>query len=355
MLPADTGGWGTYSESWVYADGFLFYFALVVCACGLLNNAFVLFILWEKQELTQFRILKSMAFTDLCANLVMIYLVIFPDKPLPGGFWGDLLCGVIFSQYLLFSLSAASAWQIVLLTFDLYGAQVQPVIYTKLLGTRVKTFIVVVFSWVLGFYSMINDTWSFFSEQGQCHVIWRPQGVRLWTEIQQIILTIPLPLGIMLWSYFKLFSHLREEIRHHGDRAELAPSSRVRQCLLKGLLRTLSVRTAFLLFVYIITWIPHQTFWSIYILGSSPTSTTILDTWYGVASHFPPVFNAALNPILYGWSWFEFRNSAWHKLANVSRAVRVCRVNGHRELQWNWGNFVHMNKLSTSVPNYSKY
>ena len=312
---SDLNGWSIYSGT--YSKDYTYWPSMIFGVFGFMNNSFFLIILYSQQKTPHLTILKSMALADAGVSLTLIVLTNVPTTyKVPVSFLGNFACCVFFSTYISFSLSATSAWHLVWLTLDLYGGQSDCKWYQFLFGSKLRIRLSLLFLWVLGFVIMNNNLWNYYvdGETQTCYLTWRSDTLRHFLGIEKLILVVILPLGIMLACYFSLFKKLLEAKNYYRIKRDTIRSSENNQLhnAAKTFLKSMSIRTSLLLLVFLLSWIPTQIIWQGYVFKL--VNNTVFQTWYGKTAEVMPFLNAALNPIIYGWSWFEFREAVKEKL-----------------------------------------
>ena len=217
-----------------------------------------------------------------------------------------------------FALTTTSAGHLVLLALDLHGSHDSHEWHKFLFDSKLRARLSISITWVLGFATSSNNLWSFYvdPETETCFLTWHSDFLRYMVRIVQIIRTIVLPLGTIAWCYFSLFRTLLEANKYYKLRNEA-----IHSCLnepfhraAKRHLVSLSIRTALLVLVCFVTWIPGGVLWVMY--SFKILENDVFGTWYGKFVSFVPFFNSVVNPILYGWSWPEFRELLTAKVKN---------------------------------------
>ncbi|XP_063728418.1 neuropeptide S receptor-like [Symsagittifera roscoffensis] len=314
---SNSNGWSFFAG--IYDTTYIYWPLTLLGSYGSLNNLFVITILWSQQNAPQLTILKSLAFSDLSINLTFLALINFPsDYKVPVNFFGNLACSTFFSIFLIFALSAVSAWHLVWLTLDLYGGQGEFKWHKYFFVSKLRIRLSIVALWVLGFLTMNNDLWEYYvdSETQTCFFSWRSDKLRYIVGVEVLVLILVLPLGIMTWCYLGLFKTMHDAKKYYELRNNTITSVESDDAYktTKKFLISMSVRTSVLLLVYLVTWTP-AIIWLTNVFKI--TNDGIFDAWFNNLAELIPILNAAMNPILYGWSWFEFRDAVKLKFTNM--------------------------------------
>ena len=311
----DPNGWSFYAG--LFTEDYLYWISLILCLIGSMANLFVVFVLFSQQQTPHLTILKSLAFSDLGNNLTMLVLINVPiDFKVQDNFWGELSCRIFFSLFILYALSATSAWHVVGLTLDLYGGQGNFKWHLFFFGSKLRIRMTILAFWVLGFAIMSHNLLNFYvdPEKKTCFLTWRSDFLRYSIGAETIFFIVILPLLLMICCYILLFKKLREAKNFY--KLQITIGSVENETLdnyktARKFLFSASFRALLLLVVYSVSWIPTMTIWCSYVVKLS--SIDIFDTWYNKIAEVMPFLNAAINPFLYGWSWFEFREAAKKK------------------------------------------
>ena len=132
-------------------------FFLCACFLGIVNNTFVLFILYKFQRTSHLVFLKSLAVTDLCLNISFFFLPIlsFSNFTIPENFGGDVLCRTYLSSFLVNFLGVASALHVVILAVEFYGSSFATNWYAIFFGSKFRVRLVVAITWFISIYTAI--------------------------------------------------------------------------------------------------------------------------------------------------------------------------------------------------------
>ena len=216
-----------------------------------------------------------------------------------------------------FRFSAVSCWNIVLITIDIYGGQKHESTsgwYNSLFIRKWRLRFLILLTWVFGFSVMIHNVWCYSERDRKCVLNWYNDALRYGSGIIQCTYLIILPPVIMITCYGKLLFKLIDAKRYYNARREVYPGQKTEMeyQTIKKFLSSSRIRIAAILAVYLLTWIPNQCIWYSYLFGFA--SPDIFQSWYGHITQFLPFCNSALNPVIYGWSWFEFRHVALRRI-----------------------------------------
>ena len=322
MSSENPNGWSIYAGNGTYSGEFIYWPLTALGVFGFFNNLFVIVVLYPTQNTAHLTILKSLASADFIQNLTILGLINFPvTYNVPVNIFGDFICCVFLSSYLAFALFATSAWHVVWLTLDIYGGEGNYEWHFFLFGSKLRTRLSLIIPWVSGFLIMNNSLWNFYVDPKSqtCFLTWRSDILRFMLGSEELVLIIVLPLGIMLWCYFSLLKRIYNAKTFYLIKTDTIQSSD-NQALYnaaKKLLVSLSFQTSFLLLVYLMSWLPNQIIWQLYVFKIAEAA--VFETWYGKTAQVLPFISAALNPIIYGWSCYEFRETARGRFLYFSR------------------------------------
>ena len=326
----DPNGWSFYAG--LFAGNYIYWPSLILGSLGSLNNSFVLLILFSQQQTPHLTILKSLALSDLGISLILLALIHTPiDFKVPNNFLGELCCRVYFSLFIPFALSATSAWHVVGLTLDIYGGQGNYKWHQFFYGSKLRTRLSICAFWILGFAIMSNNLWNYYVDPNTrtCFLTWKSNFLRYSVGSETILLIVILPLLVMICCYILLFKKVYDAKNFYKLRKDAIGSAEnelfYNHKTANMFLFSVSFRTLLLLVVYSVSWMPTMTIWFSYVVKLS--SIDIFDKWYSKTSEVLPFLNAAVNPILYGWSWFEFREAVRKKLTRKRHQKSEVTIN----------------------------
>ena len=305
-------------------DGF-FWCMLIGGIFGIFMNAFIYFVLLAAKNLTNhLRVLKSLAFTDMLQNIAIVAQVSYPASAgLPNGTFGEILCRFYLSSFIVLTLTTASSWLVVFLTMELFGASkadLKPWWYTFFYGTKVRIRCLFVFSWFLGLVIMFDSPFNFRMNDDKCVLgTDRLEYLKYIALGLQFSLVMVVPLLIVLGCYLHLFWETTMAKRHHEGRRDFDPHSEFLYQCAKTFMRSLCIRLTLIVISYTLAWVPNQIFWYVYVVGNTILEDHILNYSFNQVVQLTPLINCALNPFLYGWTWFEFRGIVIPKLRKLFR------------------------------------
>ena len=167
--------------------------------------------------------------------------------------------------------------------------------------------------WVFGFAMMSHNLLNFYvnPKHRTCFLTWQSDFLRYFIGAETIFLIVILPLLLMICCYILLFKklcHAKNFYKLQITIGSVENETLYNYKTARKFLFSASFRALLLLVVYSVSWIPTMTIWCSYVVKLS--SIDIFDTWYNKIAEVMPFLNAAINPFLYGWSWFEFREAA---------------------------------------------
>ena len=154
-----------------------------------------------------------------------------------------------------------------------------------------------------------NRLWNFHQEGGICYLDWKWRISRWFNGVEEIFFVLGLPVLIMIYCYWQIVKRLREATRFYKAKMVIDPTAKFEYQNVTKFQRTVIWRTSFIFAVYLLTWMPIQALY-FYTLCSVPKTPRELQERYRfLTAQFLPMINSALNPIVYSWTWFEFRNA----------------------------------------------
>ena len=309
-------------------NDYLFWCLVSAAVFGVAMNAFIYINLSITQNLNyHLKLLKSLTFTDSIQNLLFIAQISYPNtKGLPEGIVGDLLCRVYLSSFLVLTLTAASSWLVVLLSLELYGSSIdfhKPKWYKLMFKTPNRIRFLAVFCWVAGIFIMVDSPFNFYTDGDKCILGEKSDHFSKYIgATMQLLLLIVFPLILIFSSYFKLISRTKEAMIFHRNWRQLAPGSEFNYLQAKKMIWTLYKRLAIIVVFHILAWGPNQLFWWVYVSGVVNLDRRLLGYRYDQLIQLSPIINCALNPIFYGWTWFEFRDIIVPRLRKIFPCCR---------------------------------
>ena len=256
----------------------------------------------------------------------IVFYRFFAQLRFPEGIVGDLLCRVYLSSFLVLTLTAASSWLVVLLSLELYGSSIdfsKPKWYKLMFKTPNRIRLLSLLCWVAGILSVMETIFYFKAENNFC--VLPVKKVKFWKYIiafVQFVFLIVVPLSLVCLSYFKLINRTKEAMIFHRNWRQLAPGSEFNYHQARKMIWTLFKRLAIIVVFHLLAWVPNQLFWWLFISGVVHPDSRLLGNRYDQLIQLSPLMNCALNPILYGWTWFEFRDIMKPRLLKVFPCFR---------------------------------
>ena len=117
-------GWSVFVEMPDILSNLNFLTTLILGGIGVILNVIALIVLfdWNLMKRKQFVLIRSLTIVDLlsCLSAIVYALPALQSIVVPSGSLGDFLCALIFSRFIFYTLSAVSAWHLVMISFERY-------------------------------------------------------------------------------------------------------------------------------------------------------------------------------------------------------------------------------------------
>ncbi|XP_038052339.1 somatostatin receptor type 5-like [Patiria miniata] len=280
---------------------------LILGIIGLMGNTIVVLTVRKTRsfhDITHYLIV-SLAMSDFLCCLFFIFSILFviEGRPIqvdiPQSFFGEIFCRLFWSLHLFWSSFFASAFNLVVVTFERYFAIVHPMTYARSF-TEKRGLMLAVSAWSLGFLLEIEFPIRFFvNDSGECDF---PGLGPVWFAklmfLKSFVVSFVAPLIFLVWAYYKILKTIRQGAanpeRQGEMRAELRVASRrVVQCLL-------IITTLFILFL-----LPSE-LGNVLLFFDVP-----VDARLGFWEVFRTltVMNSVVNPMIYAIKMKKFRRA----------------------------------------------
>ncbi|XP_038051355.1 somatostatin receptor type 2-like [Patiria miniata] len=223
---------------------------LILGIIGLMGNTIVVLTVRKTRsfhDITHYLIV-SLAMSDFLCCLFFICSILFvvEGRPIqvdiPQGFFGEIFCRLFWSLHLFWSAFFASAFNLVVVTFERYFAIVHPIAYARSF-TKKRGLMLAVSAWALGFLLETEFLIRFYvNDSGEC--IFPGLGPVWFAKLmflKSFVISFVAPLIFLVWAYYKILKTIRQAAANSEcqegmmgqQRAALREASRrVVQCLL---------------------------------------------------------------------------------------------------------------------------
>ncbi|XP_006822248.1 histamine H2 receptor-like [Saccoglossus kowalevskii] len=276
---------------------------------GLFGNALVCLVFLKIRQLrtlTNYLIVHQAVIDFItCSIIVITYLGPQFTHTLNNAF-GEIICRVWKSAYLLWTCFLASTLNLVVITFERYCAIVYPLHYPSILSDcKVKIALVMV--WVISFlFKSFKVYVQYFDiETGLCILvkIWPSPAYRTFVGVANILIQYFLPLITMTCAYIHIYLVLKKRtsaasVPIPGENASTSRDGSMMRAR-KNVLRML-----FLVFLaYAVCWTPNQ---FVFLAQNIGVQIDFRSRFY----HFTVVWgflNTCINPFIYALKYRQFQ------------------------------------------------
>ncbi len=268
-------------------------YAIIGCL-GVLGNGLVIFVFLSDfqhfKSITNMLILNQ-SVIDFCNSVVFLILRLSPDvHNLPQNFWGQLLCRVWFSEYIMWSLCITSTVNLVFVSLERYVAVCHPVKHRHTF-TQKRARIGVSCVWIWGF--TYQSYWAILHRNsfGDCREYW-PSGIlQLLLGLVVFILEYLLPLSIMTFAYISIIMMLRKRSK-----------SKSVSCFQRAK-KNVTITLILVFFSYVICWTPTELTYLQYNLGGKYNFEGPLHKTVTILV----LCNMCVNPFIYTFKYEQFK------------------------------------------------
>ncbi|XP_070553608.1 histamine H2 receptor-like [Ptychodera flava] len=271
---------------------------------GLFGNALVCLVFLKIRQLrtlTNYLIVHQ-AVIDFTTAVIMVGTYLGPQfSHTFDNAFGEIICRVWKSAYLLWSLFLASTLNLVVVTCERYCAIVYPLHYANMFSEcKVKVTLLLV--WVISFIFKSFKVYVQFFDGGHCVLkkIWPSASYRTFVGIVNILIQYFIPLISMSFAYIHIFMVLKRksDLPVPGENTENSQEGsmlRARKNVLKML---------FMVFLaYAICWGPNQ---FVFLAQNLGAEIDFRSFFY----HFTVLWgflNTSINPFIYALKYRQFQ------------------------------------------------
>ncbi|XP_077996479.1 somatostatin receptor type 2-like [Glandiceps talaboti] len=274
----------------------------IVSVTGITGNLLVIIAFYQVKQLRNLtnRFIVSLAITDLIACLMMALLKQLPGYRLPSGVFGEIVCRIVTSEFLLWVTCGTSVWHLTATSLERYYGIVHPLSYHNIFNKKTVRGIICLI-WIVAILLNVYFVFIFHvSSDGTCVVRWPGQKAQIVTGIAVILLTEVVPVSIMLLTYTKIILSLRSDERHltntgQGENSKAMLKLKARRNVIKML--------CMIVITFLVCFTPNQVIFFMYNLGYEIDFNA---TYYQI-SVFLVFANSCINPIIYALKNNSFR------------------------------------------------
>lgn len=269
-------------------------YAIIGCL-GVLGNGLVIFVFMS--DIRQFKSITNMlilnqSFIDFCDSVVFLILRLSPTvHNLPQNFWGQLLCRIWFSEYIMWALCVTSTVNLVLVSLERYIAVCHPVKHRNIFTLK-RARIGIGCAWIWGF--TYQSYWAIVHRNslGECQAYWPSGMLQLLLGLVIFILEYLLPLSIMTFAYVSIILMLRKRTK-----------SKSKMSCFQQAKKNVTITLILVFFSYVICWTPTELTYLQYNLGGSYNFDGALHKTVTILV----LCNMCVNPFIYTFKYEQFK------------------------------------------------
>ncbi|XP_006821029.1 galanin receptor 2b-like [Saccoglossus kowalevskii] len=253
--------------------------------------------------LTNYFLLHQSAI-DLLATVVFIVTFLVPEYHIESySVHSTLYCKLIWSEYLYWALMLLSSLNLSALSLERYFGIVHPIKHHNNFNIQ-KIKLIFVIEWLfsfiyLSYWTVLCDSRGEYCVISSKNEFWSKVG----TFFDSFFLNI-MPLGIMLFSYIKIFGALKNRVKPEEIKSSSQDKDNKKTINHWDRAKRNVVRTLCIVFVsFAICWFPSTVYDLLYVFG---VPLNYDDTFYLIAVLFA-LFNMCVNPVIYTLQYEQFR------------------------------------------------
>ncbi|XP_077991581.1 tachykinin-like peptides receptor 99D [Glandiceps talaboti] len=282
---------------------------LVLGVVGTIGNSIVCIIILtcKYMKTTTNYFIFSLAVADGFTSLLLIlnrYLLAAITIEYPQSFAGMLYCRVWISQLLFWVGIKCSVFNLVAVTVERYFAIVHPFSYQQKF-TKFTAVTMISITWFISFASELPFVFfhDIYLVEGvpTCQFSWPSSTASSIIGVTSFLTTYFFPILIMVWSYYKIVSSLRQNadrLAQNTNPEEYGPA----KSLLKA--RQKVVRMLILVVMaFTICWSPNQCLFLAYNFGAPVVYSSIYYSFFVLLAFS----NSVVNPVIYAFKYKQFR------------------------------------------------
>ncbi|XP_022101460.1 somatostatin receptor type 2-like [Acanthaster planci] len=277
---------------------------LLLGILGLMGNAIVCLTVSKTKifhDITHYLIV-SLAMSDFlcCAFFIISILCVIEGHPvrvhITQGFFGEIFCRLFWSLHLFWSSFFASAFNLVVVTFERYFAIVHPMRYARSFTVR-RGLMLAGAAWTLAYLLEIEFPIRYYvNKEGECtYPGLGPAWFAKLMFFKSFSVSFVVPLIFLVWAYYKIIKTLRQGAVNPGVMgAEMGEASR-------RVVHSLLIITTF----FILLLLPSE-LGNVLLFFDVP-----VDARLGIWEIFRTltVMNSVVNPMIYAIKLKKFRRA----------------------------------------------
>lgn len=309
---------------------------------GIIGNGIVLLVLLTHKKLLKMAsayFLINQTLLDLLSSILLVITFTYKTDPVAElkGIAGDLLCFLLISELLLWSLLNASTFSLILLTLERFFRIVTPILHRKHYSNEGGLAAIVV-TWIMALlWNAVPIFATIRVVHGTCWYLsfWSSAYAQRVFGLVYMSAAFFIPLLIIAVCYSWMIASLRKNRVQPADNsfaAEPSPLNRASATMSDGIPKVSKgpamkhpqgnsvnlgprhflskaqyniTKTLIMVSVaFVICWLPNQIYYLLYNLGYSLSDTSLMYQ----ATVFLCMGNSCINPIIYAVKYEEFKN-----------------------------------------------
>ena len=289
---------------------------MIPAVVGIIGNLLVIVILFQRRRKNRnIDILTgALATADLLTSIFMIPFPIL--NRVPSTILGEIYCKIVASQFLFWVSVSASIMTLTFIPVERYFAVVYPLRFKEFLSKK-RVSRAVLLIWFMSFLE--QSVFLFIARvdasEEQCITLYssRQMQMIITTMLVILMLIIPIALALILQALTARALHRQAQLHLGADKGLNRSNPSVRHFIAKRrVLQLLFLVTL----VFIVSWVPSQTFYLLSNIGFVPDTTK--NRFIEHALNVLACCNSCANPFIYALRYPEFRK-AIKELCNSAR------------------------------------
>ncbi|XP_011669789.1 QRFP-like peptide receptor [Strongylocentrotus purpuratus] len=289
---------------------------IITAVVGIIGNLLVIVILFQrrKQNRNMDILTGALATADLLTSIFMIPFPIL--NRVPSTILGEIYCKIVASQFLFWVSVSASIMTLTFIPVERYFAVVYPLRFKEFLSKK-RVSRAVLLIWFMSFleHSVFLFTTRVEASEEQCIDLYSSRQINMIITTMLIILMliIPIALALILQALTARSLHRQAQLHLGVDKGLNRSNPSVRHFIAKRrVLQLLFLVTL----VFIVSWVPCQTFYLLSSIGFVPYTTR--NRFIQHALNVLACCNSSANPFIYALRYPDFRQ-AMKELCNSGR------------------------------------
>lgn len=289
---------------------------LITAVLGIIGNLLVIVILFQRRRKNRNMdiLTGALATADLLTSIFMIPFPIL--NRVPSTILGEIYCKIVASQFLFWVSVSASIMTITFIPVERYFAVVYPLRFKEFLSKK-RVSRAVLLIWLMSFleHSVFLFITRVDASEEQCIDLYSSRQIHMIISIMLTILMqiIPTALGLILQALTARALHRQAQRHLCAGKGLNGSNPSVRHFIAKRrVLQLLFLVTL----VFIVSWVPSQTFYLLSSIGFVPDTTK--NRFIQHALNVLACCNSSANPFIYALRYPDFRK-AMKELCNSAR------------------------------------